>query len=306
MAFVGIFLMWFVALVVILIISACVCVTCFIASNIIMYIKQQKTSGIKIKPPWYVQTLRIVGGIAAVPLVFCILTIAYALITDAIDKETNLARAAEQYDYVQVEKILNGGADVDERDQEGKTLLMCIVAQDEYVTEKDGRNYHFGSKRTEDEEGADEKDLKLMKLLIQYGADINAKKEDCGDHTLHMAGDDGYNSIYANSDHDCGNTPLLYAVRYRSPRIVSFLIKNGAEVNSPNTSGFTPLLMCLDNRSDDNGGDELVKILLDSGADTNAITNFNQTAQWLLERNKDKRHEKMEEVHKKTTGYLAQ
>lgn len=87
----------------------------------------------------------------------------------------------------------------------------------------------------------------------------------------------------------------MYAVRYRSPRIVSFLIKNGAEVNSPNTSGFTPLLMCLDNRSDDNGGDELVKILLDSGADTNAITNFNQTAQWLLERNKDKRHEKMEE-----------
>ena len=97
----------------------------------------------------------------------------------------------------------------------------------------------------------------LMKLLIQYGADV-------------------------------------------------ILIRNGAEVNSPNTSGFTPLLMCLDNRSDDNGGDELVKILLDSGADTNAITNFNQTAQWLLERNKDKRHEKMEEVNKKTTGYLAQ
>lgn len=293
MAFVGIFLMWFTALVVVLIVSVCVSVSCFAASSIIMYIKGR--NGTKIKPPWYVLTLRIVGGIAAVPLVFCILTIAYALITDAIDKETNLARAAEQYDYVQVEKILNGGADVDERDQEGKTLLMCIVAQDEYVTEADGRNYRFDSRGTDDEEEADEKDLKLMKLLIQYGADINAKKEDCGDHTLHMAGDDGYNSIYANSDHDCGNTPLLYAVRYRSPRIVSFLIKNGAEVNSPNTSGFTPLLMCLDNRSDDNGGDELVKILLDSGADTNAITNFNQSAQWLLERNKDKKHDKMEE-----------
>lgn len=183
MAFVGIFLMWFVALVVILIISACVCVTCFIASNIIMYIKQQKTSGIKIKPPWYVQTLRIVGGIAAVPLVFCMIIISYVLITNAIDKETNLVRAAEQYDYTQVEKILNNGAKADERDQEGKTLLMCIIAHEKYADY--GRNYYFAFSGDKGE--SDKKDLKLIKLLLRYGADINAKKEDCKDE-LHTAG----------------------------------------------------------------------------------------------------------------------
>ena len=94
----------------------------------------------------------------------------------------------------------------------------------------------------------------------------------------------GWHDIYANSDHYCGNTPLIYAVRYRSPDVVEFLIDNGADVNQANDCGFTPILMCADTRNDNDGGTEIATMLLNEGADISAVSNFHQDILWLLMR----------------------
>ena len=94
----------------------------------------------------------------------------------------------------------------------------------------------------------------------------------------------GWHDIYANSDHYCGNTPLICAVRYRRPEVVEFLIDNGADVNQANDCGFTPILMCADTRNDNNGGIEIATMLLNEGADISAVSNFHQDILWLLMR----------------------
>lgn len=297
MAFMGIFVMWIAVILIILGISFFVCAVCFIASAIIMKVKRRKSPGEKIKQPWYVIILRIIGGVAAIPILLCVVLLVYDKISNSIDKKTNLIRAAEQYDYEQVENILQKGADVDERDAKGNTLLMCIVNKVDYESKDNGISYRVGYDpfTTDTEENIEKKNEKLIQLLFQYGADINAKKESRCDISYHVAGNEGYNGIYANSKDDCGNTVLLDAVIRGTPEMVAFLIENGADVNEANACGFTPLLLCVDNRSDENGGAEILKLLLDAGADAHAISNFDQDAIWLLDRNTDEVHVKMKQ-----------
>jgi len=86
-----------------------------------------------------------------------------------------------------------------------------------------------------------------VKLLIEDGADINAK--------------DKY-----------GNTPLIIAARDDRAEIVKILIENGAEVNAKNEKGETPLywVLCNDNT-------EIAKFLIEKGADVKAKSCFGYT-----------------------------
>ena len=65
---------------------------------------------------------------------------------------------------------------------------------------------------------------KIIKLLLEYGADINAVDEE-------------------------GGSPLLYAIQYKHPETVSLLVKNGANVNQRHRiEGMmeaTPLMLAL-------------------------------------------------------------
>ena len=124
----------------------------------------------------------------------------------------------------------------------------------------------------------------MMELLLKYGADINAAVTDCGNEENHQYKEGGWTDIYANSEHTCKNTALIYAVRYRSAGVVKFLIDHGADVNAENSCGFTPILMCADMRSDEDDGLEIAAMLLNNGADPNAVTNFHQDIMWLLNR----------------------
>jgi ankyrin repeat protein len=185
------------------------------------------------------------------------------------------------YDYVQAERILQNGADPDIRDEYGRTLLMCIAVHEPYYSAEDSNRYELA-----DSSGwNDDEDIQMMELLLEYGADIDAAVPDCGDPTAHeYGGETGWNSIYANSDHPCGNTALIYAVRYRSADVIEFFLENGADVNAANDCGFTPLLMCVDMRTDNDDGLEITEMLLEEGADPYAVTNFHQDITWLVMR----------------------
>ena len=283
MAFMGMFMAFLAVVLVILGISAFTAIVCFVASGLIMVFKKKKNKdGGKVKAPWYVIALRILGSIATIPIVIAVGIVIYAVIASAIDKRTNLPRAVMANDYEQAEQILKNGADPDIRDKNGLTLLICVASHEDFVDVNNDTRYecssnHFGYDDDED-------DIKMMELLLEYGADINAGVTSCGDEDNHVFQEGGWHDIYANSDHYCGNTPLICAVRYRRPEVVEFLIDNGADVNQANDCGFTPILMCADTRNDNNGGIEIATMLLNEGADISAVSNFHQDILWLLMR----------------------
>ena len=277
----GMFLAFMAVVLVILGTSAFIAFICFLVSGLIMLSKRKKNKdGGRIKQPWYVIVLRVVGILASLPIILAVCLVIYALIANAVDKRTNLARAVMSYDYVQAERILENGADPDIRDKYGRTLLMCMVDHDDYISVETDERYECQA----DQFWNDDDDIRMMELLLDYGADVDAAVTDCGVAANHQYEEGGWTDIYANSDHPCGNTALIYAVRYRSAEVVEFLIDNGADVNEANSCGFTPLLMCADTRSDDNDGLEIAELLLNEGADPNAVTNFHQDIVWLLMR----------------------
>ena len=289
MAFMGMFMIFLAVILTILGVSAFIAFVCFLSSGLIMLSIRKKTkdSG-TVKRPWYVITLRVIGSIATVPLVITLGLIIYAVIASAIDRRTNLPKAVMNGDYDLAEKILADGADPDVRDQYGRTLLMCIADHNPYTAVDDsGYDYRYDYSIGPSLSGwddDDDEDIKMMELLLEYGADINATVPDCGYEENHVYEEGGWTDIYANSDHYCGNTPLIYAVRYRSADVVEFMIDNGADVNKANTCGFTPLLMCADMRYDSDDGAEIISMLLEEGADPHAITNFHQDILWLISR----------------------
>jgi len=67
--------------------------------------------------------------------------------------------------------------------------------------------------------------------------------------------------------------------------IIEYLIKNGAEINSSNNSGLTPLICAVDN-----GDFEIVKLLLESGADIKAKRKDGKSALAIA---KEKKNEKI-------------
>jgi ankyrin repeat protein len=81
----------------------------------------------------------------------------------------------------------------------------------------------------------------IVRLLIEHGADVNAMSE--------------------------YNTPLLIAATYGQIAVAELLIKSKADVNTRDSSGRTALTLAIQPPGNyDRGGRELVKLLLDNGA----------------------------------------
>ena len=117
----------------------------------------------------------------------------------------------------QVRDLISKGADVNGKDLNGWTPLMLAV-------------YKFPSP-------------KIIELLLEKGADVNAR-------------------------HDAtGFTPLALAARNNpTTAFAELLIDQGADVNARTSSGWTTLMVCL--RFND--FPEMVTLLIQSGADVNA------------------------------------
>ena len=58
-------------------------------------------------------------------------------------------------------------------DENGNTILICFVANLKYSSSDGGRYYKLDNR-------SDEDDIKMIELLLNHGADINAKTKDCG------------------------------------------------------------------------------------------------------------------------------
>jgi len=120
---------------------------------------------------------------------------------------------------------------------------------------------------------ADEGKENLAKLLVEYGADVNAKDLG-GDTALMWAANGGHLNVVeflvehganvnAASPHyaNAGSTALIYASERGHVTMVKYLIKHGANINAKNKNGDTALSI-----AEKNGHTEVTRILSEAGA----------------------------------------
>jgi ankyrin repeat protein len=134
--------------------------------------------------------------------------------------------------------------------------------------------------------------LKVAQLLLDNGADINAKKRNTGETALMEATSIDHKEIVEllldhgadiNDKDDHGDTTLFYASSQASIEIVKLLIDRGADVYAKNNRDETALMKASCNFSDDL---QIAQLLLDCGVDINAKDNNGKTAVKEAENNR--------------------
>jgi ankyrin repeat protein len=174
-------------------------------------------------------------------------------------------QAAAQGDLEAVQWLVKHGANVEQVDENGQSVLQVATYGN-----------HSG----------------VVKYLVNNGADVNKNSSWNGDFVpLSIACYGGYKDLVkylVNNGADVnkaspsswrffdGITPLICACLQGYTDIVEFLIRNEADVNTPMNDGETPLFVAAKK-----GDIDIVKLLVESGADVDqkvtSLTWFNPT-----------------------------
>jgi ankyrin repeat protein len=165
----------------------------------------------------------------------------------------SLRIAAEKGDLEAVRSLIAGGANVNQKNQYGKTPLLLAA--------KKGH-------------------LEIVNALLARGADVN-QANGYGDTPLLLAAQNGRLAIVealvtrgakVNQATLRGGTPLLLAAQNGHLEIVNALLARGADVNQANGYGDTPLLLAAQN-----GPLKIVEALLERSANVNQPTRSGKT-----------------------------
>jgi ankyrin repeat protein len=173
-----------------------------------------------------------------------------------------LFKAVLANDSSTVVQLLDQGAKIDAKDDEGHTPLMLAATVDR------------------EHQQPDQPQLVLL-LLLQRHADP-ALADQSGQTALHFAAMTGNRrasklllDFHAAVDpkDSIGLTPLMYCVVSKSLDLARDLLDHGADANAADVHGFTALMAA-------SGGGilEMVKLLLEKGARVNAHSDSNVTA----------------------------
>ena len=103
----------------------------------------------------------------------------------------------------------------------------------------------------------------VLKCLIENGADVNVR----------------------SADSKC--TPLMTASEVNDLTVIKFLLEHGADVHLKDKCGLTSLHYAVEDVPDGLIACDVLKCLLENGADINALTNYNSTPLMLASRSCD-------------------
>jgi ankyrin repeat protein len=190
-----------------------------------------------------------------------------------------------------VRLLIANGADIDARDNNGKTPLFDSMSE-----------MRIGPEGTALPHNAKEKSL----ILIENGANVKTKIKIYGITLLHKAAENGWydvseilieKGVKVNAKSKYGGTAMHYAIQGAPGAhegnidIVKLLIAKGANVNSKTSWGWirgnwTPLHMAVEfgGRKNDN----IVEFLIANGAQVNARDTFGNTPLHILAKSQGK------------------
>jgi ankyrin repeat protein len=178
------------------------------------------------------------------------------------DGRTPLMLAAQNGELSTVQDLLSYGANVNAADNNGWTPLMCAA-----------ENGHL---------------MAIQALLSAPGIDIDAKSPD-GDAALILAAQNGNDEAVkalinkganVNAANNNGWTPLMSAAQHGHLTTIQILLSaKGIDIDTKNSDGATALILAAAN-----GKDDIVKELINNGADVNITDNNGRTPQmWALQ-----------------------
>ncbi len=210
-------------------------------------------------------------------------------------------------DLAKVRLLVEKGADVKARSKLGRTALLIAAAHDgnsqtvKLLIEK-GADVSTPDKFqfTPLSVAAEANDAASVRLLVQAGADVNARV-DALDHfgdtpLLYAAGHGNVETIklflakgadvnavgaakvgkVKNGPLGLGSfTPLLFATAYGGSDAVKLLLDAGAKVNVQDVRGMTPLMLAI---ATDQADPRVIRLLLEKGADVKTKSKDGETA----------------------------
>lgn len=191
----------------------------------------------------------IVNNWMAAPALAATLLTSCSASSGAIAAE-QLQQAAEKGDSRRVEALLGRGADIDNRDADGRTPLLIAVRA---------------------------KQIETARTLIDAGADVNAKDR-MQDSPYLYAGASGQNDILRmtlahgadlRSTNRYGGTALIPAAERGHVATVQLLIEAGVDVDHINNLGWTALLETVILGDGSSRYVDITRLLIAAGADVN-------------------------------------
>jgi ankyrin repeat protein len=158
------------------------------------------------------------------------------------DQVADFTKAAKFDDVSEVQSLIKAGVSPNTLDPKGNPMLIVAIR---------------------------DKSIKVAELLIANPAtDVNLANKS-GENPLMMASIEGelplVETLVLKKKADVnksGWAPLHYACTTGKLIVAQFLVANGAKVNALSPSDTTPLMMAVSS-----GNDQLIKFLLDNGAD---------------------------------------
>ena len=214
---------------------------------------------------------------------------------DAADKSGNTILMLEVKYAARAEIIkwlIENGADASRRNDEGLSALDFATERNDFSITKllldkgtEISNDNLSELNAKLWEALKDNNLETAKLILKKITDINAVNNDgksilmCSIDLDNPGATDLLlrNKASIETENVNGNTCLSYAVfKNKDDVIINKLLKYGADVNTKNYDGLTPLMLAALNKNHD-----LAKLMLEYGADVNAVDAIGRTALML-------------------------
>ncbi|KAL6904188.1 ankyrin repeat-containing domain protein [Trichoderma evansii] len=194
-----------------------------------------------------------------------------------------LCQAASIGDIQQIAGFLNQGANINGRNEDGKTALQCAILKDREEASRfllaSGANV-YGAKRHDKHLpplflAASVGSLNTARMLIEKGASIDEKYDSGESYFVTVVSSGNLEGIRfllkqgcsAKTDDISGQAVIVRAVEKKNTKLVELLLEFGANVTSTDSAGRSLLTVALDKKDY-----EMAELLLKLDANPNDIT----------------------------------